>query len=149
MYSQWLLVSYSNVSSSNYLRRFLSYPKKESNTLDTWNMSHLTIRYFIYIYVYIKFVRRNFEKLSEEFFSGLTFQRREGTKAQISQMIWSTEFSILETAWLECLQSLVLTLLSLDQRVYNPFDVLDHSLFVLQQECPRHKTPKYQKQSFL
>ena len=105
---------------------------------------------YIHIYIYIiKFVFRNFEWLSEKFFSGLTFQRREGTKAQISQMIWSTEFSILETAWLECLQSLVLTLLSLDQRVYNPFDVLDHSLFVLQQECPRHKTPKYQKQSFL
>ena len=98
----------------------------------------------LYIHMRI-FVCRNSEYLSEDFFSGLTFQRREGTKVQISQMIWSTEFSILETAWLECLQSLVPTLLSLDQRVYNPFDVLDHSLFVLQQEYPRHKTPKYQK----
>ena len=103
----------------------------------------------LYTYIFQEFVCRNFEWLSEEFFSGLTFQRREGTKAQISQMIWSTEFSILETAWLECLQSLVLTLLNLDQRVYNPFDVLDHSLFVLRHECPQHKTPKSQKSILL
>ena len=141
MYSQWLLVSYSNVSNSSYLRRFLSYPKKESNTLDTWNMSPLTIRSFIYTYV---FVCRYFNYPGQDILLRLTFQEKEGTKVQISQMIWSTEFSIPEIAWLECLQSLVPTLLSLDLRVYNPFDVSDHSLFALQQECLQHKTPKSQ-----
>ena len=100
----------------------------------------------IYVYIY---VCSHFDYLSEYFFAGLTFQTREGTKVQISQMIWSTEFSIRGTASLECLQYLVPTLLSLDQRVYNPFDVLDHSLFVLRHECPQHKTPKSQKSILL
>ena len=127
---------------------FYLIPRKSPTHLipEIWTLRQWDI---FYICIYINIIISHFDYSSEYFFAGLTFQTREGTKVQISQMIWSTEFSIRGTASLECLQYLVPTLLSLDQRVYNPFDVLDHSLFVLRHECPQHKTPKSQKSILL